>query len=138
MAKARRYSQRSGIGRLSMSTSSKPSKVRKRQLQCPKHLRSRKLHAHLTDSLATKYGTRSMGVRKGDKVLLMRGDFAGHEDEITEVDLERGFVYVRDVTKEKADGTKSFLPVRASNIEITNLNLDDERRQKILQRRGMP
>ena len=121
-----------------MSQSSKPSKVRKRQFQCAKHLRSRGLNAHLTDQLATKYGTRSMVPRKGDKVLLMRGDFAGHEDEVTEVDLEKGFVYVRDVTKEKADGTKSFLPVKASNIEITNLNLDDERRQKILQRRGMP
>ena len=123
---------------MSRPVSSKPSKVRKRQLQCPKHLRAQGLHAHLTGQLVTKYGTRSMAVRKGDKVLLMRGDFAGHEDEVTEVDLDRGFVYVRDVTKEKADGTKSFLPVRASNIEITNLNLDDERRQKILQRRGMP
>jgi large subunit ribosomal protein L24 len=85
-----------------------------------------------------KYGTRSMMVRAGDKVMLMRGDHAGHEGEVSEVEPEEGVVYVKDVTQEKADGTKSFIPVRASNVMITNLNLDDERRQKIVQRRGMP
>ncbi len=123
---------------MSPSTSSKPRKVRKGQLNPAKHLRPQGLHAHLSSQLMSKYATRSMTIRKGDKVLLMRGDFAGHEDEVTEVDLDRGWVYVKDVTQEKADGTKSFVPIRASNLEITSLNLDDERRQKILQRRGMP
>ncbi len=118
--------------------SSKPGKMRKHQLACSKHLRSRLVHGHLSRPLSAQYGTKSMVVRRGDRVRVMRGDFSGHEDEVTEVDLNRGFVYVKDVTQDKADGTKSFVPLRASNLEITKLSLDDERRQKILQRRGMP
>jgi large subunit ribosomal protein L24 len=123
---------------MNRSVSAKPGKVRKRQLAGPKHKRPRLLNAHLSSQLSGQYGTRSMAVRQGDRVMLMRGDFAGHEDQVTEVNPERGFVYVRDVTQEKVDGTKSFVPVRASNLEITKLSLDDEKRQKILQRRGMP
>ncbi len=123
---------------MTKTVSSKPGKVRKRQFACPKHKLPRNLNANLSGQLRSKYGTRSVPVRKGDKVRLTRGDFAGHEDEVTEVDTEKGFVYVRDVTREKADGTKSFVPVRASNLQITDLKLEDERRQKILQRRGMP
>ena len=123
---------------MSKTFSSKPAKVRKRQFGCPKHRLPGNLNANLSGQLRSRYGTRSVPVRKGDKVLLTRGDFAGHEDEVTEVDAEKGFIYIKDVTQEKADGTKSFVPVRASNLQITNLNLEDERRQKILQRRGMP
>lgn len=118
--------------------SSKPGKVRKRQMACSKHLRAKLLGAHLSRELSAQYGTRSLCVRKGDRVRILRGDFAGHEDDVTEVDPERGFVYIKDVTQEKADGTKSFVPVRASNLQIVKLTLDDEKRQKILQRRGMP
>lgn len=104
----------------------------------PLHKRSGRLSAHLSSDLIDKFGTRSMIVRVGDKVMVMRGDHVGHEDEVSEVDPDEGVVYVKDVTQDKADGTKSFIPVRASNVAITNLNLDDERRQKIMQRRGMP
>jgi len=121
-----------------MKVSSKPRKVRKRQLYAPLHRRLKLLGAHLAPDLRQQYGTRSMPVRKGDRVRVMRGDFAGHEDEVTEVDLDRGVVYVKDVTTDKVDGTKAFIPIKASNLEITRLNLEDERRQKILQRRGLP
>ncbi len=107
-------------------------------MACSKHLRAKLLGAHLSRELSAQYGTRSLCVRKGDRVRILRGDFAGHEDDVTEVDPERGFVYIKDVTQEKADGTKSFVPVRASNLQIVKLTLDDEKRQKILQRRGMP
>ncbi len=120
-----------------MMLSSKPRKVRKRQLSAPMHRRLKLLGAHLAPDLIGQYGTRSMPVRRGDRVRIMRGDFAGHEDEVTEVDLEKGVVYIKDVTTDKVDGTKAFIPVKASNLEITRLNLDDDRRQKILQRRGL-
>ncbi len=120
------------------TSSSKPGKMRKRQMACSKHLKARLLGARLSGQLSTQYGTRSLHVRKGDRVRVMRGDYAGHEDDVTEVDPQRGFVYIKDVTQEKADGTKSFVPVRASNLQIIKLALDDEKRQKILQRRGMP
>jgi large subunit ribosomal protein L24 len=123
---------------MSKSVSSKPGKVRKRQMAPPLHKRSGRLSAHLSSDLIDKFGTRSMIVRVGDKVMVMRGDHVGHEDDVSEVDPDEGVVYVKDVTQDKADGTKSFIPVRASNVTITNLNLDDERRQKIMQRRGMP
>ncbi len=123
---------------MSNSVTSKPSKVRKRQFASDKHRKRRNLNAHMSQDLISQYGTRSMPLREGDKVRVMRGDFVGHEEEVSDVDLDRGIVYVKELTREKADGTKAFIPIHPSNLEITDVDLDDERRQKILQRRGLP
>lgn len=121
-----------------MSLRTKPRKMRKRQFGSAKHRKRRNLNAHLSQDLISQYGTRSIQVREGDRVRVVRGDYVGHEEEISDVDVDRGMVYVKELTREKADGTKYFVPIRPSNLEVTNLDLDDERRQKILQRRGMP
>lgn len=67
----------------------------------------------------------------------MRGDFKGKEGKVMEVDLKNYRIHVEGgVTQKKVDGTEVFYPLHPSNVMITELNLDDEKREKIINRRA--
>jgi large subunit ribosomal protein L24 len=91
--------------------------------------------APLSEDLQDRYGIKRMPVKVKDKVLILRGDFAYSEGEVTEVDLKRMRIFVNGVTVEKTDGTEQFYPVHPSNVVITDLNLKDERRSRIIERK---
>ena len=114
--------------------SKKPGKQRKALYKAKLHRKQKLLRATLSDELREDYGTRSAGVRKGDKVTIMRGDFKDHEGTVERVSLKNVRVYVSGATKKKASGTERFYPVHPSNIMITKFDLKDERRRKILER----
>lgn len=113
-----------------------PRKQRKFLYTAPLHLRQKIMSATLSTELRQKYGFRAIPIRKGDKVRIMRGDFRGHEGKVVEVDLKRYRIYVEGVTVKKVNGTEVFYPVHPSNVMITELNLDDERRKEIIERRA--
>jgi len=98
------------------------------------HERHRLLHATLSKELRKKYGKRSLRIRKGDKVKIMRGDFAGHEGKVLEVDMKRCIIKVDGATVTKADGTEVAVPIHPSNVMITDLGEIDDVRKKILER----
>lgn len=91
--------------------------------------------APLSEDLQDRYGIKRMPVKVKDKVLILRGDFAFAEGEVTEVDLKRMRIFVNGVTVEKTDGTEQFYPVHPSNVVITDLNLKDDRRSRIIERK---
>ena len=91
--------------------------------------------AHLSEDLQDKYGITTLPVKVKDKVLILRGDFAYTKGEVTEVDLKRMRLYIDGVTIEKTDGTERFYPVHPSNVVITDLNLKDDRRSRIIERK---
>ena len=99
------------------------------------HDRHRLLHATLSKELRKKYGKRAIRIRKGDKVRIMRGDFAGHEGKVVEVDMKRLRIYVEGVTQTKADGTEVLIPIHPSNVMIIELGEIDDVRKKILERK---
>ncbi|MEM0351183.1 MAG: 50S ribosomal protein L24 [Archaeoglobaceae archaeon] len=98
------------------------------------HERHKLLHATLSDKLREKYGKRAVRVRKGDKVRIMRGDFAGHEGKVVEVDMKRCRIKVEGATITKADGTEVLVPIHPSNVMIIEFGEVDEVRKKILER----
>lgn len=98
------------------------------------HERHRLLHATLSKELRKKYGKRAIRVRKGDKVRIMRGEFAGHEGKVVEVDMNKLRIYVEGATRRKADGTEVLVPIHPSNVMIIELGEVDEVRKKILER----
>jgi len=116
--------------------SSKPRVQVKTQMNAPLHIRRKMLSAHLAPHLREKYGTRSMPIRTGDKVVIMRGEFKGLEGKVTKVDTKRLRIFVEGITRRKVDGTEIGVPIHPSNVMITELNLKDEFRKKILERRG--
>ena len=116
--------------------SAKPSKQRKALYNMPLHLRHKLLSAHLSGELREKLGTRSLPVRVGDKVVVMRGSYKGRSGKVVEVDLKHLWVKIEGITRKKADGTEVLVKFRPWNLLIVDLNLDDPWRKKILERRG--
>ena len=108
-----------------------PRKQRTRTRDAPLHERHKQVRATLSDDLREEYGRRNARVNAGDTVEVLRGDFAGEDGEVIEVDLKEAAVYVEDVTVEKADGEEVPRPLDASNVRITELEFhdDDDRRE---------
>ncbi len=116
--------------------SKQPRKQRKFLHNAPLHIRHKIMSANLSKELREEYNRRSLPVRKGDKVEIMRGDFKGHQGKIERVDLKNYKVYVEGATIQKVDGTTTYFPIHPSNLQIIELNLEDEKRLKVLERKG--
>ena len=110
-----------------------PHKQRKRTEEAPLHERHKQVRATLSPDLREKYSQRSVRVNQGDTVEVSRGDFAGEEAEVVNVDLRAAVVHVEGVTQETADGEEVPRPVDASNLQVTDLDLSDDRREQRLQ-----
>lgn len=121
---------------MSQPKSSKSRKQRKFLFTAPIHLKRKMLSSHLSKALKEKYKKRSMPIRKGDEVLIMRGKFKGKTGKVSRTDLKKQKVYVDGISRKRTVGTEVLVPIPSSNVQITNLNLDDKRRVKILERRG--
>jgi len=111
-----------------------PRKQRKRNRTAPLHERHDQVRATLSDDLREEYGQRNVRVNEGDTVEVLRGDFAGHEGEVVGVDLKAETISVEEVVIEKADGEEVPRPLDASNVRVTELNLEDDRREERLER----
>ncbi|WP_276301903.1 50S ribosomal protein L24 [Halorussus lipolyticus] len=109
-----------------------PRKQRNQTERASLHERHEQVKATLADDLREEFDTRSVRVNAGDTVEVMRGDFAGEEGEVTNVDLRDAIVHVEDVTVEKADGEEVPRPLDASNLRVTDLDLEDDRREERL------
>jgi large subunit ribosomal protein L24 len=108
-----------------------PRKQRKLLHDAPAHLRHKLMAASLSPQLITSKGAKTLPVRKGDSVRIMRGDHKGFEGKISRVDLKNYRIYVEGLTREKVDGTTIFIPLHPSKVMIRNLNLDDKWRKAI-------
>ncbi|WP_135828259.1 50S ribosomal protein L24 [Halorussus halobius] len=106
-----------------------PRKQRTQTERAPLHERHEQVKATLADDLREEFDARSVRVNAGDTVEVLRGDFAGEEGEVVDVDLRDAVVHVEDVTLEKADGEEVPRPLDASNLRVTDLDLDDDRRE---------
>jgi large subunit ribosomal protein L24 len=112
-----------------------PKKQRKRMFNAPAHLRHKLMSAPLSHELTASKGAKTLPVRKGDTILIKRGDNKGFEGKVSRVDLKAYRIYIEGLTREKVDGTNIFLPIHPSKVEIRNLNLDDKWRKNILERK---
>ena len=113
----------------------KPSKQRKMLFRAPDHIRHKLLSAHLSPEQRATHIVKSLPVRSGDTVRVVRGDHKGFEGKITRIDLSKYRIYVEGLTREKVDGTTINVPVHPSKVIITRLSVDDKWRKKILERK---
>ncbi|MGC8993263.1 MAG: 50S ribosomal protein L24 [Candidatus Aenigmatarchaeota archaeon] len=114
--------------------SKKPRKQRKFLREAPLHIRRKIISAHLSKELREKYKRRSLPLRKGDEVKIMRGEFKGTIGKIVRIDTKNYKVYVDTAKKKRTVGTEYLVPISPSNLMIIKLNLDDKYRMKILER----
>ncbi|MBR9675774.1 50S ribosomal protein L24 [Candidatus Woesearchaeota archaeon] len=115
--------------------SKKPSKQRKYVSKAPLHLRGAFLNVHLSAELRKKHSKRSVRVRKGDKIKVLRGTHKGKMGSVESVNVKKSKVYVVGVESIKRDGSKTKYPLSASNLLITDLNINDKKRKENLERK---
>ncbi|MFH0936324.1 MAG: 50S ribosomal protein L24 [Candidatus Woesearchaeota archaeon] len=109
-------------------------KQRKYRYNAPLHVRKKFLSVNLSKDLKKRYNTRNISLRKGDKVKVVRGQFKKHIGKVESLNYKKIRVYIEGINAVKKDGTKKFIPINPSNLMITELNLDDKERKKILER----
>jgi len=114
----------------------KPRKQRKRMHQASLNERYKRFSAPLSSKLTESRNTKSVPVRTGDTVKIMRGYRKGFEGKVSQVDRKKYRIFVEGVTREKVDGTTTLVPFHPSKVVITRLNLDDKWRRKKLERKG--
>jgi large subunit ribosomal protein L24 len=114
--------------------SKKPRKQRKFLYNAPLHLRRKMISSHLSKELRQQYKNRSLPLRKGDEVKVMRGKFKGVVGKVVRIDTKKYKVYVDTVKKKRSIGTEYLVPLSPSNLMIVKLNLDDKYRMKMLER----
>ncbi len=117
------------------NSSVQPRKQRKFRYNAPLHVRHKLVSANLSEFQRKELGRRSLPLRKGDEIEVMRGSFKGFKGQIERVDLKRLKVYVENMNVKKADGTEVAKAVDPSNIRITKPNLDDKMRVKVIERK---
>ena len=117
----------------SWKSSRKPGKQRKYRLNAPLHIKQKFTGTHVSKEIRQKIKKRSVDLRKGDKVKVMRGQFKKHEGKVDRVDLRKSLIFVNGVEATKKDGSKRLIGINPSNLMITELNMDDKIRQKTLE-----
>ena len=110
--------------------SKKPGKQRKYRANAPLHTKRKFLCAHLTDALIDKHKKRSLRLRVGDTVKVLRGQYKGRTGKVQEIDTKKTEVIISGIDVQKADGTKSARPISPSNLMITELITEDKKRFK--------
>lgn len=123
---------------LAWKSSSKAAKQRKYRLNAPLHLKGKFLSASLMPGLRERFGSRSLAIREGDTVRVMKGEFSGLAGKINKINLKAGTVFVDGAERVRKDGTKSFFPLQPSSLLVTEANLEDKLRAASLSRKPGP
>ncbi len=110
-----------------------PRKQRKMLKNMPIHRRKKMMSVHLSRELHEKYGIRSLTVRKGDTVEIVRGAFRGHINKVSSVDRKHGLLHIEGVTIAKSDEKQVSRPIHPSDVVITKLDTSDPWRKKKLE-----
>lgn len=120
---------------MSRALSSQPRKVRKKMVySLPLHRRSKVMVAPLSRELRGKLGLKRVRVRKGDRVLIVRGSYKGHEGRVVHVDVKKGRIYVEGAVLRKSDGTEVPYPIHPSKVQVVELDLSDPRRREEIEK----
>lgn len=122
---------------VSWKRSSQVRKQRKYVHRAPLHLKQKMMHSHVAKALREKYnGVRSVQLRKGDTVKILRGEFRGKEGKVDRITLKRGRVYITGMDRIKADGSKIPVVFHPSNVMIVDFDLSDKKRKAKLTGKG--
>lgn len=113
--------------------STQPRKQRKYRHNAPLHVKQKFVSAPLSEELRKKHAKKTVRVRKGDVVKIMRGQFRSQRGKVERVDLNRSRIFVENAHLIKRDGTKVSYPIHASNVRVEELMLEDKKRKGIFE-----
>ncbi|MGP8073272.1 MAG: 50S ribosomal protein L24 [Thermoplasmata archaeon] len=86
----------------------------------------------LSRELRSRFHRRSVPLRKGDTVRVMKGSFVGREERVAKIDRRGYTVTLDNVTLKSGEEKLKPLPVRTNHLLIVRLNLADAWRRESL------
>merc|ERR1711929_50215 len=120
--------------KFSPNVSSSRRKSRNAHFNAPSSVRRKIMSAHLNKEQSQKYHVKSMPIRKDDEVIVVRGSNKGREGKVIQVYRKKYVIHIERVTREKSNGSTVNVGIHPSNVVITKLKLDKDRRA-ILERK---
>ena len=93
-------------------------KARKAHFSAPSNVRRRLMSAGLVKELRLKHKVRSMPVRKGDEVRIVRGTYANREGKVLACYRKKWVIHIEKVTREKANGKSLLHPSDAARARL--------------------
>ncbi|AYO43392.1 60S ribosomal protein L26-2 [Malassezia restricta CBS 7877] len=137
---------------------------RKAHFDAPGHIRRKIMSAPLSKELRSQHGAptvwgrddvhgawmnthaagkeaifrtiRSIPIRKDDEVTVVRGASRGSEGRIVQVYRAKWVVHIERLQKEKANGATVAVPVHPSNVVITKIRMDKDRKNMLARKSG--
>ena len=128
-----------------MVKSKNPNKQRKAAFTAPKHVKRKRIRARLQTTDSRLAGVKTVTVRVGDQVKVIRGDYgqpfkgkrhggprgnSGLEAKVISVDSDNSRIFIEGATSSKADNKEEGVPIHSSNVVVTKLDETDPMRMK--------
>jgi large subunit ribosomal protein L26e len=120
--------------KFSDDVSSSRRKSRKAHFAAPSSIRRKIMSSPLSKDLRSKHNCRSLPIRKDDEVRIVRGKYKGREGKVTQVYRKKWVIHVDRVQRDKSNGATAQIGIHPSNVVITTIKLDTDRRA-ILERK---
>jgi large subunit ribosomal protein L26e len=115
----------------SATVSSSRRKSRKAHFSAHSEARRKLMSANLSKELQARHGVRSMPIRKDDEVMVVRGIHKTREGKVTGCFRKKMVVHIERITRDKVNGAQVPVGIQASNLVITKLKLDKDRKAKL-------
>ncbi|KAH8741597.1 hypothetical protein FG386_003369 [Cryptosporidium ryanae] len=114
--------------KIKKDVSSSASKCRKNHFATTSTQRRELMSSPLSKELRQKYNVRSLPIRKGDEVMVIRGSSHDYEGTVTSVKRKKFVINVERITRNKTNGETVPIGIHPSNVVITKLKLNKDRR----------
>ena len=113
---------------------SKRRAQRKLQLGAPSSVKRKLMSSHLSKSLRDQYKIRSLPIKRGDEVKILKGKAKGKTGKVVQVYRKRNVIYVDKVQRDKQNGQTVVLPIKPSYCLIEKLLINKDRTKTIEKR----
>lgn len=87
------------------------------------------VNVHLNKELRKTHKRRAVAIKKGDKVKILRGSFAGSAGKVLVVDRAKSLIEIDGVERVKGNGSKVRAKIHSSKVELIELNASDKKRK---------
>lgn len=101
-------------------------------LYAPLHKKKKMMNVALNKDLRIQLKRRSLGIRKGDEVRIIKGKFKNNQGTVTMIDLKGMKVYVDNAVLKKKSGEQVQVPLKTATLRIMKLVTTDKNRQKLV------
>ncbi|MBI2079947.1 50S ribosomal protein L24 [Candidatus Micrarchaeota archaeon] len=118
----------------------KSDSERKKHYNAKLHQKKSYLHVHLSKELRQKMKSkkRSILLKKGDQVKVMRGSLKGKSGKVARVDYNRSKVFIEGLTRKNLRGRDILVPIDPSNLLLTQVDMNEIRKELFTQEDKQP